>query len=129
MEKLKKAFPFFAISLILLIVFNALAFILADTYDKNFWCGYSIVSIAWLCLLIAEIIAMYENDNQRGLLLNAPGLLITVCHLMVQTILGFVVMAISSFSVKIGICLGILFFAVYLILIAALRVYKNKSSD
>ena len=129
MEKLKKALPFLVISLILLIVFNVLAFILADTYDGNFWCGYAFITISWLFLVAVEVIAIYENSNQRGLLLNAPGILITVCHLIIQTMLGIALMAISSFSIKVGVFLEILLLAVYLILMAALQVYKNKSSD
>lgn len=129
MEKLKKALPFLVISLIMLIVFNVLAFILADTYDGHFWCGYAFITISWLFLVAAEVIAIYENSNQRGLLLNAPGILITVCHFIVQTMLGVALMAISSFSIKVGVCLEVLIFAVYLILMAALQVYKNKSSD
>lgn len=129
MEKLKKALPFLVISLILLIVFNVLAFILADTYDRHFWCGYAFITVSWLFLVAAEVIAIYENSNQRGLLLNAPGILITVCHLIIQTMLGIALMAISSFSIKVGVCLEVLILAVYLILMAALQVYKNKSSD
>lgn len=129
MEKLKKALPFLVISLILLIVFNVLAFILADTYDGHFWCGYAFITVSWLFLVAAEVIAIYENSNQRGLLLNAPGILITVCHLIIQIMLGIALMAISSFSIKVGVCLEVLILAVYLILMAALQVYKNKSSD
>lgn len=129
MEKLKKALPFLVISLILLIVFNVLAFILADTYDGHFWCGYAFITVSWLFLVAAEVIAIYENSNQRGLLLNAPGILITVCHLIIQTMLGIALMAISSFSIKVGVCLEVLILAVYLILMATLQVYKNKSSD
>lgn len=129
MEKLKKALPFLMISLVLLIAFNVLAFILADTYDGNFWCGYAFITVSWLFLLAVEVIAMYENNNQRGLLLNAPGVLITVCHLIVQTILGIALMAISFFSIKVGVCLEVFLLAVYLILMAALQIYKNKISE
>jgi len=127
MERVKKALPAMALSFLFIVVFNVLAFILTDTFDGNFWCGYIFTTLAWLCLIGIELITANKSDGGRALFLNAPGILVTLIHLAVQLILGIAVMAIPFLSVKIAICFEIVIFAVYLGLVGVLEIYKNKN--
>ena len=127
MDRLRKALPAIAISSLFIIVFNALSFLLAKEYTKNFWCGYVFITLSWLCLIGSEVIATSKTDGGKALFLNAPGLLITVAHLVIQTLLGVLVMVIPVFSIKAALCFEIIIFAIYLGLYGSLEIYKSKS--
>lgn len=128
MERIKRAIPAIAISSLFIIVFNVLAFVLSDRYDVNFWCGYIFITLSWLCLVGVELLTASKKDMGQSLFLNAPGLLMTIVHLAIQTVFGIAVMAIPSFSIKLSVCFEIVVFAVYLGIIGALEIYKRKSS-
>lgn len=114
------------ISLVYFIAFNIIAFVLTGKIGKNFWCGYIFITLAWICLVITEILDARDNAVESGFI-NAPGLLVTGIHLIVQTILGIVVMAIPNYSIKVSVVMEILIFAIYLILMGLLSIYKTKS--
>ena len=127
MEKLKRSLPAVAISSLFIIVFNVIAFVLTEGLSKNFWCGYIFITLSWLCLVAVEIMGVAKDDGGKSLFLNAPGILVSVIHLIVQTLFGVLVMAIPVFSIKIAICLEVLIMAIYLGIIGILEVYKSKS--
>lgn len=127
MEKVKKLIPATIMSFLFIIVFNVLAFILAGDLDQNFWCGYIFISVSWLCLLGSELMIAWRHDSGRALFLNAPGILVSLIHLGVQTVLGVAVMAIPFFSAKAAMCFEIVVLAVYFAIMVALEIYKSKS--
>ena len=127
MDKLKRSLPAVAISSLFIIVFNVIAFVLTEDLSKNFWCGYIFITLSWLCLVVVEIMGVAKEDGGKSLFLNAPGILVSVVHLVVQTLFGVLVMAIPAFSLKIAICLEVLIMAIYLGIIGILEVYKSKS--
>lgn len=127
MGKLKRSLPAVAISSLFIIVFNVIAFVLAVDLNKNFWCGYIFITLSWLYLVVVEIMGVAKDDGGKSLFLNAPGILVSVVHLVVQTLFGVLVMAIPAFSIKIAICLEVLIMAIYLGIIGILEVYKSKS--
>ena len=128
MGQLKRAIPVVAISSFFIIVFNILAFILSSRHDANFWCGYIFVTLSWLCLIGIELLTASKRDIDQSLFLNAPGLLMSIGHLAIQTLFGIAVMAIPSYSVKLSACIEIVVFAIYLGIIGALEIYKKNSS-
>ena len=127
MEKIRKAFPVICISTLFIIVFNILAFVLASDFNKNFWCGYIFVTLSWMCLIAVEILSTDQIDNGRSVFLNAPSILMTVLHLLAQTIIGVFVMVFSNLNVKVSLCLEIVLFAIYLFVIGGLEIYKAKN--
>lgn len=127
MDMIKRMLPIVAISSIYIIVFNVLSFVLSNHYDSNFWCGYIFITLAWICLIVVEFITGSKKNIEQSLFLNAPGLLISVVHLIVQTAFGIAVMAIPSYSVKISVCIEIVVFAIYLVLIGLLEIYKKRN--
>lgn len=127
MGRLKRSLPAVAISSLFIIVFNVIAFVLAVDLNKNFWCGYIFITLSWLCLVVVEIMGVAKDDGGKSLFLNVPGILVSVVHLVVQTLFGVLVMAIPAFSIKIAICLEVLIMAIYLGIIGILEVYKSKS--
>ena len=48
-------------------------------------------------------------------------------HLIIQTILGIAVMVIPSFSVKVSVCIELVIFTIYLMIIVLLEIYKKKN--
>ena len=76
---------------------------------------------------MVEFITGSKKNIEQSLFLNAPGLLISVVHLIVQTAFGIAVMAIPSYSVKISVCIEIVVFAIYLVLIGLLEIYKKRN--
>lgn len=129
MEKVKKAVPAICVSSLFIIIFNVLAFVLASEFNKNFWCGYIFITLSWVCLIAVEILSSDDKENGRSIFLNAPGILITVLHLLVQTIIGLIVMSFSFFNVKVALCFEIVIFAVYLAIIGGLEMYKARSKQ
>ena len=127
MEKVRKAFPVICISTLFIIVFNILAFVLAADFNKNFWCGYIFVTLSWMCLIAVEILSADQKDNGRSVFLNAPSILMTVLHLLIQTIVGVIVMAFSNLNIKVALCLEIVLFSIYLVIISGLELYKAKN--
>ncbi len=128
MERIKRAVPAIAISSLFIIVFNVLAFVLSDRYGTNFWCGYIFITLSWLCLIGVELLTASNKDINQSLFLNAPGSLITIVHLAIQTVFGIAVMSIPSLSVKLSVCVEIVVLAIYLGIIGVLEIYKRKSS-
>lgn len=127
MERIKRAIPAIAITSLFIIVFNILAFVLSDRYDANFWCGYIFITLSWLCLIGFELLTASKKNMSQSLFLNAPGLLMTIIHLAIQTVFGVAVMVIPSYSVKLSVCVEIVVFAIYLGIIGVLEIYKRKS--
>ena len=127
MTNIKKAIPIIAISCLFLVVFNVLAFILAEELNAHFWCGYVFIALSFLCLVGVELLTFAKNDKGKSVFLNAPSILVTVIHLGIQLILGVVVMAIRSISIKASLCSEIFIFAVYLAVVGCLEIYKRKN--
>ena len=127
MGAVKRSLPIVAISSLFIVVFNVLAFVLTANLATNFWCGYVAITISWLCLIVVEIMGVAKDDHGKSLFLNAPGILVSVAHLLIQTLFGILVMAIPAFSIRIAICIQIIIFAIYLGIIGLLEIYKYKS--
>ena len=127
MERVKKVIPAICISSLFIIVFNILAFVLASEFNKNFWCGYIFITLSWICLIAVEILSCDKNEGSHSFFLNAPGILIAVLHLIVQTVIGVIIMSFSFLNVKIALCFEIVIFAIFLALIGGLEMYKAKS--
>ena len=82
---------------------------------------------SWLCLLAIELLTASKKNIGQSIFLNAPGMFITVVHLIIQTILGIAVMVIPSFSVKVSVCIELVIFTIYLMIIVLLEIYKKKN--
>lgn len=129
MDKIKRIMSGVLLSAIYLIVFNILAFVLADDFTGNFWCGYVFVTLSWMCLVGIEILMAWKDDHGKSVFLNAPGLLFAVVHLLVQTALSVAVMAIPNYSVEISICVQIVVLAIFLMLFGLMEIYKSHSKN
>lgn len=129
MDRMKRILPGLFISAIYLVVFNILAFVLADEFTGNFWCGYIFVTLSWLCLAGVEVITAWKNDHGKSIFLNAPNLVFAFAHLIVQTVFSIAVMAIPAYSVKISVCVQIVVFSIFLVLIGLMEIYKTRSKD
>lgn len=127
MDKIKKVLPTIAISSLFIIVFNVLAFILATDFNKNFWCGYIFITLSWLSLLAIGLITVTDKEKSKAIFLNAPSMLISIIHLLIQTVIGVFVMVISFLNVRVAVCFEILIFAIYLGIIGVLELYKSKN--
>ena len=127
MANVKKAILIIVISCLFLVVFNTLAFILAKELNSHFWCGYTFITLSYLCLVGVELLTFAKNDKGKSVFLNAPSILVTVIHLVIQLILGIMVMAVQSISIKTSFCFEIVIFAVYLAIVGCLEIYKHKN--
>lgn len=127
MLRIKKAIPSLVVSSLFFIVFNVLSFVLAEHLNANFWCGYIFVTLAWLCLMAMSVCSCRKKYEDKSLFLNAPSLLVSVCHLVVQTVIGTIVMAFSSLSVKASVCFQVIIFAIYIAIVVLLKVYKEAN--
>ena len=127
MDKFKKILPTIGISSLFIIVFNVLAFILATDFNKNFWCGYIFITLSWLSLLVIGLITAADKEKSKAIFLNAPSMLISIIHLLIQTVIGVFVMAISFLNVRVAVCFEIIIFAIYLGIIGVLELYKSKN--
>lgn len=129
MDGIKRILPGLLLSAIYLVVFNILAFVLADDFTGNFWCGYVFVTFSWLCLVGIEILMVWKDDRGKSIFLNAPGCLFAFLHLLVQTALSIAVMAIPNYSVKLSVCVQIVVFAIFLVLFGLMEIYKSYSKN
>lgn len=127
MDRMKRILPGLLLSAIYFIVFNIIAFVLADNYTGNFWCGYVFVTLSWLCLAGVEVLAAWNNDCGKSILLNVPSFVFAFAHLLIQTVFSIAVMAIPAYSVKISVCVQIVVFAIFLVLFGLMEIYKSRS--
>lgn len=129
MDRIKRILSGLLLSAIYLVVFNILAFVLANDFTGNFWCGYVFVTLSWLCLVGIEILMAWKDDRGKSVFLNAPGLLFALVHLLMQTALSIAVMAIPNYSVKLSICVPIVVFSIFLMLFGLMEIYKSHSKN
>lgn len=129
MDRIKRILPGLSLSAIYLVVFNILAFVLANDFTGNFWCGYVFITLSWLCLVGIEILMVWKDDRGKSIFLNTPGFLFAFLHLLVQTALSIAVMAIPNYSVKLSVCVQIVVFAIFLTLFGLTEVYKSHSKN
>ena len=129
MDRTKRILSGLLLSAIYLVVFNILAFVLADDFTGNFWCGYVFVTLSWLCLVGIEILMVWKYDRGKSIFLNAPGFLFAFLHLLAQTALSVAVMAIPNYSVKLSMCVQIVVFAIFLMLFGLMEIYKSYSKN
>lgn len=127
MLHIKRVIPAIIISCLYFIVFNLLSFLLIENLTANFWCGYMFVALAWLCLVAVIIRSGDSKYGDKGLFLNAPSLLVSVCHLVIQTIISAIVMVFFTLNVKASMCFQVLICAIYIAIIISLEVYKKKN--
>lgn len=127
MTNIKKAIPIIAISCLFLVVFNALAFIIAEELNAHFWCAYVFITLSFACLVGVELLTFAKYYEGKSVFLNAPSILVTVIHLAIQLLFGIVIMAIQSISIKASLCFEIVIFAVYLSIVGCLEIYKHKN--
>lgn len=129
MDRIKRLLPGLLLSAIYLVVFNIPAFVFTDDFTGNFWCGYIFVTLSWLCLVGVEVLMAWKNDHGRSVFLNAPSLVFSFAHLLIQTLLSIAVMAIPAYSVKISVCVQIVVFAIFLALFGFMEIYKSRSKS
>lgn len=95
------------ISLIALIVFNVVAFILPVEHSILFWMGYTFEIFSNLFLLVTALITLNKtniNDTFHGL----PALSVSWIYFIVQTVLSIWQMNSNDFSYSIGIIIDAL---------------------
>ena len=129
MDRTKRILSGLLLSAIYLVVFNILAFVLADDFTGNFWCWYVFVILSWMCLVGIEILMVWKDDRGKSIFLNAPGFLFAFLHLLAQTALSVAVMAIPNYSVKLSMCVQIVVFAIFLMLFGLMEIYKSYSKN
>lgn len=129
MDRTKRILSGLLLSAIYLVVFNILAFVLADDFTGNFWCGYVFVTLSWMCLVGIEILMVWKDDRGKSIFLNALGFLFAFLHLLAQTALSVAVMAIPNYSVKLSMCVQIVVFAIFLMLFGLMEIYKSYSKN
>ena len=124
-EKIRSHVPMISANIVFILAFNIIAFLLSNDKDTNFWCGYCFVTISWICLVAVEISGLTENHN--GYFLNAPSILVSVLHIVLQLLLAIIAMVVESLSVKVVISIAVILLALYIVLINGLAYYKRKS--
>lgn len=129
MDRTKRILSGLLLSAIYLVVFNILAFVLADDFTGNFWRWYVFVTLSWMCLVGIEILMVWKDDRGKSIFLNAPGFLFAFLHLLAQTALSVAVMAIPNYSVKLSMCVQIVVFAIFLMLFGLMEIYKSYSKN
>ena len=76
-----------AAALILLALFNTLAFLLPTVRGITFWIGYSFVTLA-VVLFAAVMLFLFEKKKKKRTFLRLPLISVTWIYLILQTIVG-----------------------------------------
>lgn len=104
------------------IVINAIAFVVLDIHDSNFWCGYAFVTLSWIELVSVGCIA---SNEEEGYYLNAPGMVVSLIHLFLQLCLAIIVISVKAIKTKYAFCIALIIMGVYISILIALNYYKS----
>jgi hypothetical protein len=115
------------ILLIILVVFNAFAFLMTDEFEATFWSGYAFITVAWLCLAASVItIAPGIKTGTRAAFLTIPQVLYSLLYFLIQFVAGGIIMN-SNMRVKASIALQLILLVVYAVVIMVNVIYKDRS--
>jgi hypothetical protein len=105
---MKKSFKsYFAVWLIGLLLFNAIAFIVPHDAEEHFWLGYFFISLAFLGQLLCAEIA-FRAKNQQKFFYRIPLISISLGGTLLMVLIGGLVMAIPALPIWLGAILCLL---------------------
>ena len=115
---------------VIIVAFNIITFVSAKEFSANFWSGYSFITLSWLCLVIVSLVIGNRKDyTGYGLFLSTPIIVISMIYLLFELIAGIMIMIIADFSFRASIVIQVIIFALYLILLFGLSLYKGMASQ
>jgi len=126
----KSIAPIVGILGVFIVTFNLVAIISVNEFSANFWSGYSFITLSWLCLVFVSLIIGIRKDyTDYGFFLSTPIIVISLVYLLFELIAGIMIMVIKDFSFRASIVIQVIIFALYLIVIIGLTLYKGMASQ
>ena len=116
-----------AIYLIILVIYNVLAFILCKNLNPVFWCSYGFMTATYLLHLFIQLIFSNENNKDKQLI-QLPMLIISLLFVFIQLIINIVFMDIKEQTdVKTAAVVHGILLALYVIALLIFIVIKNSA--
>ena len=113
MKKNKQLFSYIIVSVIILGVFNVIAFVVPFNHTATYWVGYAATMLA---IVIAFASSFYAfRGDRRSKFYGFPLISIAWAYLITQTIIGIVLMAASMIPMYIAVIVCVLVFAGFII--------------
>lgn len=84
-------------AIIMLAIFNAIAFLLPVTHSVTFWIGYSFVTLS-IALFLAATIFLFDSEDKNRTFLRVPLVSIAWIYLVLQMALGLSQLVLPAFQ-------------------------------
>ncbi len=114
---MKKTFKsYVAIWVIILAVFNVIAFLIPKEYSENFWVSYAFIALAFIAQLGTAFFA-FKQENLNKFFLNVSTINISYITLVCVVVFGIVCIAIPNFPAVVIAILNLLIIAICVVTI------------
>lgn len=113
-----------SISIISLIIFNAVAFLTPFLHTVTFWLGYCFATMSIVVLLISSLVLFGKNDSNTKFL-SVPQFNVALIYFILQIALSFAEMTNSFLTYKIAIIINCVLIAVFLIAFLLVGIGKS----
>lgn len=113
-----------SISIISLIIFNAVAFLTPFLHTVTFWLGYCFATMSIVVLLISSLVLFGKNDSNTKFL-SVPQFNVALIYFILQIALSFAEMTNSFLTYKIAVIINCVLIAVFLIAFLLVGIGKS----
>lgn len=113
-----------SISIVSLIIFNAVAFLVPFPHTVTFWLGYCFATMSIIVMLISSLVLFGKIDSDAKFL-NVPQFNVVLIYFILQIALSFAEMANSVLTYKIAIITNCILIAVFLITFLLIGIGKS----
>ena len=112
---MKKYIKGIAAALIVLVLFNVIAFVIPFTRTMTFWVGYGFAIVSIILLILVCFSTNSAGKELKSRFLGCPIIYIATCHLTVQIIASLAFMAFPGIPTWISIVLSVIFLCIVLL--------------
>ena len=115
-----------AILLILLAVFNVVAFVVPHIKGGTFWTGYAFTMAAFLLEILFAFLAFGKADTLYRTFLGIPVFRLGIVYLVIQVIFGLVCLFVHLLPTWIAVVASVILLGLYLILIITAMMARDE---
>lgn len=114
------------ILLILLAVFNVVAFVVPHVQGGTFWTGYAFTTAAFLLQILFAFLAFGKADTLYRTFLGIPVFRLGIVYLVIQVIFGLVCLFVPLLPMWIAVVVSIVLLGFYLIMIITAMMARDE---
>lgn len=114
------------ILLILLAVFNVVAFVVPHVQGGTFWTGYAFTTAAFLLQILFAFLAFGKADTLYRTFLGIPVFRLGIVYLVIQVIFGLVCLFVPLLPMWAAVIVSVVLLGIYMILIISAMMARDE---